>query len=93
MIRNTPIYIFDDCFSALDFSTERKIRLALRERLADKTVIIVAQRVATVMDLDEIFVLEIGQLEDHGPHKDLLGRSKVYQEIMLSQLEVEEGVG
>ncbi|NLJ95177.1 MAG: ABC transporter ATP-binding protein [Clostridiaceae bacterium] len=93
LIRNTPIYIFDDCFSALDFSTERKIRLALRERLADKTVIIVAQRVATVMDLDEIFVLEIGQLEDHGPHKDLLGRSKVYQEIMLSQLEVEEGVG
>ncbi len=71
LIRESEYYIFDDCFSALDYSTEKKIREAIREKLANKGVLIVAQRVATVKDADEILVLEKGEIVDRGSHKTL----------------------
>lgn len=90
IIRDTPYYIFDDTFSALDFSTEKKVRAGIRERLQGKTLLVVAQRVATVKDSDEILVLEEGRITDRGHHKDLTSRSTVYQEIIASQLQPEE---
>lgn len=78
-------------FSALDYSTEKKIREAIREKLANKGVLIVAQRVATVKDADEILVLEKGEIVDRGSHKELCKKSKIYKEILASQLKPEEG--
>jgi ATP-binding cassette subfamily B multidrug efflux pump len=91
LIRNTKFYIFDDCFSALDYSTERKIRKAIQEKLADRGILIVAQRVATVRDADEIIVLEKGEILDKGSHKELAESSAIYKEIFASQLQFQEG--
>jgi len=85
LIRDTRYYLFDDCFSALDFATERKVRLAIHERLAGKTLVIVAQRVATVQHAAEILVMDDGTVVDRGAHAELLARSSVYQEIVASQ--------
>lgn len=85
LIRNTDYYLFDDCFSALDYTTERKVRQAIIQRLKNKTIIVVAQRVATVEQADQILVMENGQLVGSGRHKELLASSKVYQEIVRSQ--------
>lgn len=85
LIRETDYYIFDDCFSALDYTTERKIRQAIIKRLAGKTILVVAQRVATVQAADTILVLENGQLADAGTHDELKSRSSIYQEIIASQ--------
>ena len=85
LIRDTDYYLFDDCFSALDFKTESKIRKALLKRLKDKTIIVVAQRVATVENADEILVLDDGKIVDSGTHEELLFRSKIYNEIIASQ--------
>lgn len=89
LIRDTDYYLFDDCFSALDYSTELKIRQGIKERLKDKGVLVVAQRVATVRDADEIFVLENGSIIDRGSHEELCKTSEVYQEIIESQMKAQ----
>ena len=84
------MHIFDDSFSALDFKTDAKLRRALKRETANSTVIIVAQRVSTVLDADNIIVLDEGRITDTGTHKELLRTSEVYREIVASQLSEEE---
>lgn len=91
LIRESDFYIFDDCFSALDYSTEKKIRKAIQEKLADRGVLVVAQRVATVREADEILVLERGEILDRGSHEKLAQSSEIYKEILASQLKSQEG--
>ena len=88
--RDPEILIFDDSFSALDFKTDSDLRRALQEEMKDVTKIIVAQRVGTIKDVDQIIVLEDGQIVGIGTHEDLLETSKVYLEIAQSQLSEEE---
>lgn len=88
--RDPEIYIFDDSFSALDFKTDASLRRALKKQTAEKTVIIVAQRIATVLDADQIVVLDDGKIDNIGTHHELLKTSKVYREIASSQLSEEE---
>jgi ATP-binding cassette subfamily B multidrug efflux pump len=90
LVRKPEIYIFDDSFSALDFKTDAKLRAALKNETEKATVIIIAQRVATVMDADRIIVLDDGQISGMGTHKELLTNCKVYHEIVSSQLSEEE---
>jgi ATP-binding cassette, subfamily B, multidrug efflux pump len=90
LVRKPEIYVFDDTFSALDFKTDAKLRAALRKETAEATVIIVAQRVNTVMDADTIIVLDDGRVVGKGTHKDLMGTCEVYREIVSSQLSEEE---
>lgn len=90
LVRRPEIYIFDDSFSALDFKTDAKLRAALREETLESTVLIVAQRVSTVMDADRIIVLEDGRVAEIGTHKELLNTCEVYREIVSSQLSEEE---
>ena len=85
IIRDTDYYIFDDCFSALDYTTERKIRKSLIERLKGKTIIVVAQRVATVRNADVILVMDDGKLVGSGKHEELARTCKIYKEILASQ--------
>lgn len=85
VVKNAPIYIFDDSFSALDFLTEARLRKALSERTAGKTRIVITQRVSSAMSCDCIFVMDKGQLVDAGSHQELLERCKIYQEIYVSQ--------
>jgi ATP-binding cassette subfamily B protein len=89
LIRRPEIYLFDDSFSALDVATDARLRLALRPVTADATVIIVAQRVATIMDADQIVVLEDGRVVGLGTHEVLLESCPTYAEIVESQLEAE----
>ncbi|MEN3041796.1 MAG: ABC transporter ATP-binding protein [Fervidobacterium sp.] len=84
------IYLFDDTFSALDFKTDGKIRSKLFKETKDATVIIVAQRVATIMNADQIIVLKDGEIVGIGTHEDLLNECEVYREIVYSQLSKEE---
>lgn len=91
LIRESDFYVFDDCFSALDYSTEKKVREAIKEKLANRGVLVIAQRVATVRDADEILVLENGEIIDRGSHKELAENSEIYKEILASQLKSEEG--
>lgn len=90
LLRKPEIYIFDDSFSALDFKTDAKLRQALKKETVKDTVLIVAQRVTTVMDADRIIVLEEGKIAGMGTHKDLLNSCEVYREIVSSQLSEEE---
>ncbi|GBF33896.1 lipid A export ATP-binding/permease protein MsbA [Desulfocucumis palustris] len=90
LVRKPEIYVFDDTFSALDFKTDARLRAALREETADATVLIVAQRVSTVMDADRIIVMEEGKIVGTGSHKELLNTCGVYREIVYSQLSGEE---
>ncbi len=90
LVRRPEIYVFDDSFSALDFKTDAKLRAALKKETAQSTVIIVAQRVGTVMDADRIIVLDEGHIAGIGTHKELLERCEVYREIVSSQLSKEE---
>jgi len=90
LVRRPEIYIFDDSFSALDFKTDAMLRAALKKETKESTVIIVAQRVATVMDADRIIVLDDGEIAGIGKHKDLLKTCSVYREIVMSQLSEEE---
>ena len=85
VVKNAPIYIFDDSFSALDFLTEARLRKALSERTAGKTRIVITQRVSSAMSFDCIFVMDKGCLVDAGSHQELLERCKIYQEIYVSQ--------
>ncbi|HZS93747.1 MAG TPA: ABC transporter ATP-binding protein, partial [Chloroflexota bacterium] len=88
--RKPEIYIFDDSFSALDFKTDARVRAALRQETTRATVLIVAQRVATVMDADRIIVLDEGEIAGIGTHRDLMVTCGVYREIVASQLSPEE---
>lgn len=89
LVRRPSIYLFDDSFSALDFKTDARIRMALRRETRDATVIIVAQRVSTVMDADQIIVLDEGRMVGLGTHQELLKTCEVYREIVASQLSKE----
>lgn len=88
--RKPEIYIFDDSFSALDYKTDRLLRKALKEETADVTSMIVAQRIGTIMDADQIIVLDEGRMVGNGTHKELLKSCSVYKEIAMSQLSEEE---
>lgn len=90
LVRKPEIYIFDDSFSALDFKTDARLRAALKKETLESTVIIIAQRITTVMDADRIIVLEEGQIAGMGTHKELLNSCDVYREIVYSQLSEEE---
>jgi ATP-binding cassette subfamily B protein len=90
LVRRPEIYIFDDTFSALDYATDANLRAALRRETEDATVLIVAQRVSTIMDADQILVLDEGKLVGTGTHKYLMDHNAVYREIVLSQLTLEE---
>ncbi len=90
LVRRPEVYIFDDSFSALDFKTDAKLRAALERETMESTVIVVAQRVSTVMDADRIIVLDNGEIAGMGSHKDLLKTCNVYREIVMSQLSEEE---
>ena len=90
LVKRPEIYVFDDSFSALDFKTDAKLRAALKHETQDATVLIVAQRVGTVMDADRIIVLDNGQIAGMGKHKELLATCEVYREIVSSQLDEEE---
>ena len=90
IVRKPEIYIFDDSFSALDFKTDSNLRKALKKETGNSTFIIVAQRVSTIMDADQIIVLNDGKIEGIGKHKELLESCKVYEEIVYSQLSREE---
>jgi len=86
LVRKPEIYVFDDTFSALDFRTDANLRAALRQETADATVIIVAQRVNTIMDADRIIVLDDGAVVGQGTHRELVRTCEVYREIVSSQL-------
>lgn len=90
LVRQPEIYIFDDSFSALDFKTDARLRAALKPEIKQSTVLIVAQRVSTVMDADRIMVLDEGKLVGMGRHKELMKTCDVYREIVASQLSEEE---
>ncbi|QHI70975.1 ABC transporter ATP-binding protein [Aminipila terrae] len=88
--RDPEIYIFDDSFSALDYKTDRVLRSALKKETAGITSLIVAQRIGTIMDADQIIVLDEGRMVGKGTHKELLATCQVYKEIAMSQLSEEE---
>lgn len=90
LVRRPALYLFDDTFSALDYKTEARLRHALRKTIGDAMVLIVAQRVATIMDADHIIVLDDGRIAGQGTHQDLMASSPVYREIVASQLSSEE---
>ena len=84
------LVIFDDSFSALDFTTDAALRAALRENLGDVTVLIVASRIATVRDADSIIVLDEGRVVGNASHEELMESCQTYQEIVQSQFSAEE---
>ncbi len=90
LVRQAPLVVFDDSFSALDFKTESLLRKAIREKMKNSTLIFVAQRIASVMDADQILVLDQGRLVGSGMHHELLRTCPVYHEIAVSQLSEEE---
>ncbi|WP_426302394.1 ABC transporter ATP-binding protein [Arthrobacter sp. R-11] len=90
LVTQPKVYLFDDSFSALDVATDARLRRALKEKTRDATVIIVAQRVSTIADADQILVLDNGRIVDRGTHEELLETSLTYQEIVESQLSAEE---
>jgi ATP-binding cassette, subfamily B, multidrug efflux pump len=90
LVRRPQIYLFDDSFSALDLATDARLRAALAPRTRDATVVIVAQRVSTIADADQIVVLEDGLVAGKGTHEELLATCTTYQEIVESQLSLQE---
>ncbi len=90
LVKNAPINIFDDSFSALDFKTDAKLRKALKEETGGTTQFLVAQRISTIMNADQIIVLDHGKMVGRGTHRELMADCKVYREIALSQLSEEE---
>jgi ATP-binding cassette subfamily B protein len=88
--KNPKIYIFVDSFSALDYQTDAALRRALSKRVSDATVIIVAQRIATILHADQIVVMDEGRIEGIGTHAALLKSCKTYREIAHSQLSAKE---
>lgn len=90
LVRKPEVYLFDDSFSALDYRTDAALRRALRHEVHDAIVILVAQRVSTIMDADRIIVLDDGKIAGIGTHQELMTSSSVYKEIVQSQLTPEE---
>ena len=88
--KDPEIFIFDDSFSALDFKTDSNLREALKEKTDNKTVIIVAQRISTILNADKIVVLEDGKIVGIGTHDELMKNNETYRQIALSQLSEEE---
>ncbi len=90
LVKRAPVNVFDDSFSALDFKTDAKLRAALREKTSDSAIFLVAQRISTIMNADQIIVLEHGRIAGKGTHRELMKTCEVYREIALSQLSEEE---
>ena len=90
LVKKPEVYIFDDSFSALDFKTDSNLRKAIKENIKDATMIIVAQRISTIKDANQIIVLDEGKVVGKGTHKELLDSCEVYKQIALSQLSKEE---
>jgi len=90
LAKNPELYLFDDSFSALDFKTDAALRNALKKETQGKTVIIVTQRISTVIDADKIIVIDAGRIVGEGTHKELLRTCSIYKEIAVSQLSPEE---
>jgi ATP-binding cassette subfamily B multidrug efflux pump len=90
LVKKPPIYIFDDSFSALDFKTEAALRKQLKEKTGSSTVLVVTQRVSTIMNAEQIIVLEEGKIIGKGTHQELMENCETYKEIALSQLSLEE---
>ncbi|WP_331716005.1 ABC transporter ATP-binding protein [Tessaracoccus coleopterorum] len=90
LVKKPKVYVFDDSFSALDVATDARLRAALAPETADASVLVVAQRVATITEADEILVLEDGEIVGRGTHEQLLATNDTYQEIVSSQLSAEE---
>jgi len=90
LVKKPEIYIFDDSFSALDYRTDAALRRQLKEKTATSTVLIVAQRIATILNADQIIVLDEGKIVGIGTHRELMENCRTYQEIALSQLSKEE---
>ncbi len=90
LVKRAPIYIFDDSFSGLDFKTDVSLRKALKEKTGHSTVLIVTQRVSTVMHAEQIIVLDEGNIVGKGTHRELLANCEIYREIAMSQLDMEE---
>jgi ATP-binding cassette subfamily B protein len=92
IVKDAPVYVFDDSFSALDFATDARLRAALDRELGGATVIIVAQRVGTILNADQIIVLDDGAVVGIGTHRELLATNETYREIVYSQLSESEAV-
>ncbi|PVZ52275.1 ABC transporter ATP-binding protein [Arthrobacter sp. H-02-3] len=92
LVKRPELYIFDDSFSSLDTATDARLRLALKQSTAGATMVIIAQRVSSIVDADQILVLDRGRIVAHGTHEELLATSETYQEIVNSQLAAEEAV-
>lgn len=90
LVKNAPIYIFDDSFSALDLKTDKNLRAALRKETGHSTLLLVAQRISTIMNAEQIIVLDNGYVVGSGTHSELLKNCEVYQQIARSQLSEEE---
>jgi ATP-binding cassette, subfamily B, multidrug efflux pump len=90
LVRRPEVYVFDDSFSALDFATDARLRAALRRETGDSTVLVVAQRVSTIMHADRIVVLDEGAVAGIGRHSDLMATCPTYREIVLSQVTEED---
>ncbi len=90
LVKDPPIYIFDDSFSALDFKTDAALRRQLKQHTGDSTVLIVAQRIATIKNAEQIIVLDKGRVVGRGTHDELMDTCETYREIALSQLSLEE---
>ena len=88
--KNPEVYIFDDSFSALDFKTDAKLRKVLKQEISESTILIVAQRISTILNAEQIIVLDEGNVVGIGTHKELLNNCEVYKQIALSQLSKEE---
>ena len=86
LVRRPPLYLFDDCFSALDAGTDARLRSALKAEARDAAVVIVAQRVSTILSADQIIVLDAGRIVGVGTHQELMSTTEAYREIVASQL-------
>ena len=90
LVKNAPIYIFDDSFSALDLKTDQNLRAALKKNTKNSTILLVAQRISTILNAEQIIVLDNGKIAGKGSHEELLKSCEIYREIALSQLSEEE---
>ena len=90
LIRKPQIYILDDSFSALDYTTDAKLREALNTYAKNSTLIVIAQRISTILNADQIVVLDQGKIVGIGNHSELMESCETYKEIVLSQLSPEE---
>jgi ATP-binding cassette subfamily B protein len=92
VVRKPDVYVFDDSFSALDFATDARLRAALEREVHSATMIVVAQRVGTIMAADRILVMDGGRIVGSGTHRELLATNETYREIVYSQMSEKEAV-